>query len=73
MLSVVSEIAGASFMEILVPILGHAFWFAPPKTIGRIFFGGIFLNGYRGMIKGYLQDITKGIQHYILPNISWVG
>ena len=26
MLSVVSAIAGASFMEILCPILGHAFW-----------------------------------------------
>ena len=32
MLSVVSAIAGASFMEILVPILGHAFWFATPEN-----------------------------------------
>ena len=32
MLSVTSAIAGHSFMEILIPILGHAFWFATPEN-----------------------------------------
>lgn len=32
MLSVASAVAGHSFVEILVPILGHAFWFATPEN-----------------------------------------
>ena len=32
MLSVVSATAGCSVMEILIPILGHAFWFATPEN-----------------------------------------
>ena len=32
MLSVVSATAGCSLMEILIPILGHAFWFATPEN-----------------------------------------
>ena len=44
MLSVTSAIAGHSFMEILVPILGHAFWFSTPE------------NDWRGLFWRYIPE-----------------
>ena len=38
MLSVASAVAGHSFVEILVPILGHAFWFATPENDWKALF-----------------------------------
>lgn len=80
MLSVTSAIGGHSFMEILVPILGHAFWFATPENDWKSLFWRYIpewlsvndkkiLSGY---YKGNSTLYTK--QHllgWITPVSSW--
>ena len=80
MLSVVSAVAGASFMEILVPILGHAFWFATPENDWK----GLFWRyipkwlsmDNKRILSGYYQgDSTLHTAQHLLgwltPVMNW--
>ena len=80
MLSVASAIAGHSFMEILVPILGHAFWFATPENDWKTLFARyipkwlsvddkkVLLGYYEGDSTLYTIQHIKG---WITPVMSW--
>jgi hypothetical protein len=80
MLSVASAVAGHSFMEILVSILGHAFWFATPEND----WNALFLRyipkwlsmADKRVLSGYYQgDSTLYTAQHLLgwltPVMSW--
>ena len=80
MLSLASAIAGHSFMEILVPILGHAFWFATPENDWKNLFlryipkwlsvddKKVLLGYYQGDSTLYTLQHIKG---WLTPIMSW--
>ena len=82
MLSVVSATAGHNFMEILVPILGHAFWFATPENEWKDLFWRDIPSWLsvsdRDILKGYYEgDSTlytvRHISGWLKPVLSWYG
>ena len=80
MLSVASATAGASTMEILIPILGHAFWFATPENdwsnlLWRYIPAWLSVDDKR-ILSGYYNGDSSlyTIQHiksWLIPVISW--
>ena len=80
MLSVVSATAGCSVMEILIPILGHAFWFATPENDWTHLLG-IYIPTWlsvddKSVLAGYYHGDSSlyTVQHissWLIPVISW--
>ena len=80
MLSVASATAGVSMMQILVPILGHAFWFATPENdwsnlLWRHIPEWLSVNDKKVLSGYYTGDSTlytvQHIKGWITPVISW--
>lgn len=64
MLSVTSAIGGHSFMEILVPILGHAFWFSTPENDWKSLFWRYIPEWLSTSDKKVLSGYYKGNSIY---------
>ena len=80
MLSVASATAGASMMEILIPIIGHAFWFATPENdwsnlLWRYIPEWLSVDDKRVLSGYHTGDSTlytvQHIKGWITPAISW--
>ena len=80
MLSVTSAIAGHSTLEILIPILGHAFWFATPENdwsnlFWRYIPKWLSVDDKKVLLGYYEGDSTLYMPQHILgwltPIMSW--
>ena len=80
MLSVASATAGHSMMEILVPILGHAFWYATPENdwsnlLWRHIPEWLSIDDKRTLSGYYDGDSTlytiEHIKSWLTPVMSW--
>jgi len=80
MLSVVSATAGCSLMEILIPILGHAFWFATPENdwsnlLWKYIKKWLSVDD-KSILSGYYHGdsslyIVQHIKSWLIPITSW--
>lgn len=82
MLSIASGIAGHDMIEILAPMLGHAFWFATPENEWATLFHSylpdwltvsnknILTGFYRGDVNFYSVEQISG---WITPVLWWTG
>ena len=80
MLSVVSATAGCSLMEILIPILGHAFWFATPENdwsnlLWKYIKKWLSVDD-KSILSGYYHGdsslyTVQHIRSWLIPVISW--
>ena len=82
MLSVASATAGHSMMEILVPALGHAFWFATPENDWKDLFWRyiprwLAVDDKRVLSGFYEGDSTlhtaQNLLGWLTPVINWFG
>ncbi|MCY3743188.1 MAG: hypothetical protein OXH00_19395 [Candidatus Poribacteria bacterium] len=82
MLSVASATAGHSMMEILVPTLGHAFWFATPENDWKDLFWRYIPRWLavadKDVLSGYYEgDSTLYTKQHLLgwltPVMNWFG
>jgi len=80
MLSVASATAGVSMVEILIPILGHAFWFATPENdwsnlLWRHIPKWLSVDNKKVLSGYYTGDSTlytvQHIKSWISPLLSW--
>jgi hypothetical protein len=80
MLSVASALAGHSMMEILVPTLGHAFWFATPENDWKTIFWGYIPKWLsvddKDVLSGYYEGgstlyTIPHIKAWLTPVLSW--
>ena len=80
MLSLASALAGGDMIQVLVPIMGHAFWFATPENEWANLFHRFIPRWLAVDSKEVLKDYYRGestlytIQHikaWIVPVLAW--
>jgi len=82
MLNMGSAIAGHGFMQILIPIMGHGFWYATPENDWANLFHRYLPTWLTVQDMSALKDHYKGsltfytaehIKAWIIPIVSWTG
>ena len=82
MLSIASGVAGHDMIEILVPMLGHAFWFATPENEWATLFQSYLPDWLTVSDKNILTGFYRGdqnlytleqIQGWLTPVFWWTG
>ncbi|HID56827.1 TPA: hypothetical protein EYP37_09885, partial [Candidatus Poribacteria bacterium] len=72
MLSIASGVAGHDMLEILLPMLGHAFWFATPENEWKELFWGYLPRWLTVGDKAALKGYYRGGELYTLYQLrSW--
>jgi hypothetical protein len=80
MLSISTGVAGTDMMQVLIPILGHAFWFATPENEwDSIFFPYLprwLTVSNKAVLKGFYEGqstlyTVENIKAWIVPLASW--
>lgn len=80
MLSISTGVAGTDMIQVLIPILGHAFWFASPENEWESYFHPYLpdwltvsqKNVLRGFYEGESSFYTaENIKAWIVPLLSW--